>query len=545
MKHIKQYNESIKDFLKPKTEEDIESKLQNLSLIDKINTILRYKLYSDDKIKNILNSLPNDELKNVLRNQSYIRTNNLYNFISLDRLKELYPIVTQSHELIQNLPIWKAKILRDYQAMQFVSESSLSKITYDMSVAYFIIILSNYTTKEKTTIKIQEDSSGNHIIIRNLFFKYSDTIDFQNVEEIFDILSTNKNIPEPLRKYFKMEYTVPKTNIKRIEDYMIRKRKELEDFERNETNESIKDILKPKSKEEILKIIENKYPTEKLKYIIKYNIINYFTVDEIKSIFEKCNIDDKKEFLMDFLSKYHFTKEWQGRVLRINDVHFKMTESDMINFFNEIILPNIFKKNKMNESIKDSLKPKQTYDILKKLENIPDDKKLDTILKYNLMDTLPNIDMEYVDNLINTSSPQQQLYIGCRYGIPELVENSLENGADPSLDLTNTIVCASHKGYTDIVKMLLKDKRTYPSYNNNHAFEMACIMGRYDIVKLLLNDDRFDLYNLSTIIFRLCLKYKHYNILKYLINNDKIRNRFSLELINKYEKELKEYEKNK
>ena len=383
-------NESIKDFLKPKSEDDIESKLQSLSLPDKIYTIYKYNLYSNDKIKDIFNSLSNDDLKKILNTyqiQSFINNNNFQKFIPFNKIKELFPIVTLSYDLIKNLPFWHLKRLRDYEAMQFATNSNLSKITYSPTSSYFRINLSNYY--KQVTIKIQQNLLNNYVTFYQN--RKTDDFEFKDVNELFDILSTNENVPEPLRKYFKMEYTLPKTNIKRIEDYIKKKRKELEDFERNEMNESIKDSLKPKS------------------------------IDEIEY----------------------------------------------------------------------------------KLENLPNQKKVDTILKYNLLNKIPGINKDYLYNLIDTLDIQDQLYIGSKYNYIDIVKKSLEKGADPSTHKSMALVTASHAGNTNIVKLLLQDKRTEPSGGYNHALEVACLMDRLEVVKLLLDDSRFNTSTLSSMIFNI------------------------------------------
>lgn len=83
MKYLKSYNESIKDFLKPKSEEDIKKSLENIN-DDNISYILNFILNSDDwkkyitenKLKELISRLPyiDDQL-------SYIKDFNLYDTI--------------------------------------------------------------------------------------------------------------------------------------------------------------------------------------------------------------------------------------------------------------------------------------------------------------------------------------------------------------------------------------------------------------------------------------------------------------------------------
>jgi hypothetical protein len=63
---------------------------------------------------------------------------------------------------------------------------------------------------------------------------------------------------------------------------------------------------------------------------------------------------------------------------------------------------------------------------------------------------------------------------------------------DPSINNNNIIIWASSKGYLEVVKQLLKDKRVDPSDKNNNAIRWASAFGYLEIVKLLLEDKRVD-----------------------------------------------------
>lgn len=66
----------------------------------------------------------------------------------------------------------------------------------------------------------------------------------------------------------------------------------------------------------------------------------------------------------------------------------------------------------------------------------------------------------------------------------------LDAGADPSAENNNAIHWAARLGHTEIVRVLLKDKRVDPTTRD--VVEWAARLGHYDTVKVLLEDPRID-----------------------------------------------------
>ena len=78
----------------------------------------------------------------------------------------------------------------------------------------------------------------------------------------------------------------------------------------------------------------------------------------------------------------------------------------------------------------------------------------------------------------------------CKSGDISEVERYIREGDDPSDDDNYAIQRASGNGHTDVVKLLLSDKRVDPSADNNTAIQLATKYGHRDVVRLLLEDDR-------------------------------------------------------
>ena len=76
---------------------------------------------------------------------------------------------------------------------------------------------------------------------------------------------------------------------------------------------------------------------------------------------------------------------------------------------------------------------------------------------------------------------------------------------------------ASTKGYTTIVKYLLKSNEVDPSVSNDFSLNIAAKEGHLDIVKLLLNDKRVNIDTSRQPIITSMDNHK-YDITKYLLN---------------------------
>ena len=75
------------------------------------------------------------------------------------------------------------------------------------------------------------------------------------------------------------------------------------------------------------------------------------------------------------------------------------------------------------------------------------------------------------------------------YGYTEIVRLLLK---DKRVDPSEAIRLASESGYIEIVKLLLKDKRVKPSTHDNYPIRAAIRNNHFEVVKLLLQDKRVD-----------------------------------------------------
>ena len=68
----------------------------------------------------------------------------------------------------------------------------------------------------------------------------------------------------------------------------------------------------------------------------------------------------------------------------------------------------------------------------------------------------------------------------------------IELGVDPCVNNNWSIRYASQNGHTEVVRLLLEDKRVDPSAVNNCAIQYASQDGHLEVVQLLLEDKRVD-----------------------------------------------------
>jgi len=156
-----------------------------------------------------------------------------------------------------------------------------------------------------------------------------------------------------------------------------------------------------------------------------------------------------------------------------------------------------------NESISSYLKPRKDDDIRDKIKNL---------------------------------SPNKKLLNGSEYGLLWLVEEALQEGADPSFDDQSAFNIACDYGNIEIVKLLLNDKRIDPS--DLTGFMWALESNHYNIMELLLKDDRVDpsINDNDAIIYS--SNTRNYKSVKILLNDKRVLNKLNKSQIKYYKNKI-------
>jgi hypothetical protein len=120
------------------------------------------------------------------------------------------------------------------------------------------------------------------------------------------------------------------------------------------------------------------------------------------------------------------------------------------------------------------------------------DKRLNGIIMSDIYRMIRGKEIYFNALRINTNfkifSQDEAFAMACDFGFTELVQELI-----PTVNPDNfALVSATYKGHTDIVKILLKDKRIDLANDKYSCFQAAVSQSKIDIVKLLLEDSRCD-----------------------------------------------------
>ncbi len=103
-----------------------------------------------------------------------------------------------------------------------------------------------------------------------------------------------------------------------------------------------------------------------------------------------------------------------------------------------------------------------------------------------------------------------------------LKESKTNRQIDPSAYFNQAIKWASAGGHTDVVKLLLQDKRVDPAAESNFAIRWASAGGHTDVVKLLLQDKRVDPSDYNNYAIRSASENEHTNVIVELLLYEKL-----------------------
>ena len=98
-----------------------------------------------------------------------------------------------------------------------------------------------------------------------------------------------------------------------------------------------------------------------------------------------------------------------------------------------------------------------------------------------------------ISQLLNTDDSNKLFVESALTGRADIIRILIKDKrVDPSYDDNDAIRGASYYGHVEVIKLLLNDGRTDPSSNYNQAIRFASEKGYTEITNLLLNDGRAD-----------------------------------------------------
>lgn len=302
-------NESVKNILQPKSEDEIEDaidKISKLDIIKQLDTIRRYKLGqrympSDDKIKDELSKLDTIGKINMID-----RYNLDKKFMPSDSEIHKLPIMNKLHLInLDMIPKYflpskeeLGNLLR-YNIARGVKEDALNVVKkyvykYPMDAGFFVNFiykLNSYGEYRKYLI----DVVGDHI---------HDLIEDGNIDvDSFDGMTDEDMINQYLDDDAKIEFIGQSkyyTSVDIFKNFVTDLRKT--SWGEARINEGVKDILRPKSGEEMKIAIDNiDNIDERIKKIIKMGLPKEWLPpkEDMLKYVRKMSIEDRYKFVVD------------------------------------------------------------------------------------------------------------------------------------------------------------------------------------------------------------------------------------------------------
>jgi len=252
MKYLKSYNESIKDFLKPKSEEEILNNFKGMDYMTSLKNASEYGVLSI--------------VKKIVEKENLKSDDNIL-LISLS-ISVFY----------EHLDIIKY-LVNEVGVNPFISKNIRDPYTFEV-----------YKSAFETAVNC------NYYYMINMF------------------------LDDP-----------------RANDYILPERIKYYRILSNDTNESIKHVLKPKNQEEIeqaWKSLDNMTNSQKLFYIFENGIDRVIPVDKLKELMNKCEPKQQIECIYDYNRKDIFTED------EIKIILSKASEFDQISLIDTYGLRN-------------------------------------------------------------------------------------------------------------------------------------------------------------------------------------------------------------
>jgi len=244
----------------------------------------------------------------------------------------------------------------------------------------------------------------------------------------------------------------------------------------------------------------------------------HWCISTSENMFEDYTKGFKKQyFIYDFTKDISDKKSMIGATIGVNgsptDIHYK---DDTEGNKEDILQYMSYLKPYSKDYIKSKI---DIYDI-------------GEVSKYGLIDDVKRLLNKGVNPTIDNN---YSIRMASGYGHTDIVKLLLQDRrVDPTADSNYAIGVASQNGHIEVVKLLLQDERVDPSDDNNYAIMWSSRNGHIDIVKLLLQDERLDPSDDNNWTIRWASQYEKTGIVKLLIQDERVREKLTPQQIEKY-----------
>jgi len=138
-----------------------------------------------------------------------------------------------------------------------------------------------------------------------------------------------------------------------------------------------------------------------------------------------------------------------------------------------------------------------------------------------------------VDPTINDNKPMRSALKYHHYDVVKVL--LADKRVNPAVYENYAIQLASKYGHADVVKLLLADKRVNPAVYDNYTIQLASKYGHADVVKLLLADKRVNPADDDNSAIKRASEYGHVDVVKLLLGDPRVRNSLSKAELQKYQ----------
>ena len=319
----------------------------------------------------------------------------------------------------------------------------------------------------------------------------------------------------------------------------------------DKTNESIRDQMTPKSKEDIKKSLKDSFPTKNLEMGCKNGLlwlvkdaldegvdIHYFHDIALRIAAEKGHIDIVK-LLIDKGANIHACSEealrnaieyGHSKIVKLlidkgADVHNDRVDDLYLDYFGteayDVLQRHLLKQqDKSNESVRDQMTPKSEEDIINSLKHLSVTQKFELGIEKDVL-WLIKYALEHganPDYYKTVKTLGRIIEEDISVNRKELIKLLIEHGVNIHFKDDAILTWCVRKGWKDMIELLI-EKGANVNAQKGEALMWACNLDRPDLVQLLIDNGAN--VNLYPNLLKNYSEYGYTKIIKILLDNGK------------------------
>ena len=261
-------------------------------------------------------------------------------------------------------------------------------------------------------------------------------------------------------------------------------------------NESVRDKMTPKSKEDVLKHFCSLNKDE-MEETIYDDCIEFFDGDQDK-LFKFVKTKVGVSNLWKKMKELH--KDYKDEDVMVVDALTVMTKEELIKMFTMMInnVSNESVNQYINESVRDKMTPKSEEDIKKSLKSLGPYDKMYKAIEFGILSIVKEIIEDGIDLTKNAGggTPVGDSFVdnAVRYGKLDILEYLLNNGCDLDDSEDYFLNLAVVEGHYDVAQFFVEKGATLHEDYGEYHLQLAVEHNNLKLVKLVLDcgEDAFE-----------------------------------------------------